>query len=108
MSLIAILIPFAFVAYPSLLGFPNIGWQGLAVCASLMIATGFWGASIYGVYRGRRLPGVERMLLLLVPLCFVILLIRQQIVLAIAIFIGSAVFLVRHAYAVKPVTPVSN
>jgi TRAP transporter 4TM/12TM fusion protein len=101
MSLTAILIPYAFVAYPSILAFPNIGWDGLAVSAALIASTIFWGASIYGVLKGRRLKMIERLLLLLGPVLFVALLISKEMLFAVSLFAGLAVFLLWHFYVVR-------
>jgi TRAP transporter 4TM/12TM fusion protein len=106
MSLTAILIPYAFVAYPSILAFPNIGWHGLAVSAALIITTIFWGASIYGVLKGRRLKLVERLLLLLGPVFFVAQLVSKDLFFAFSIFTGFPVFVLWHLYVVRLEAPI--
>ncbi len=101
MSLTAILIPFAFVAYPSILAFPDLGWDGLTVSAALLVATAFWGAAIYGVYRGRRLPAAERTALLVVPVSFIALLATKAMIFAAFIFAGLGLFLAWHGYRAR-------
>ncbi len=91
MSLIAILIPYAFVAFPSILAFPAIGIDGFLVSVALIITSVFWGASIYGFFR-RRLSRLERLALLLVPLCFIALIGTRQLYFAAAIIMAGAVF----------------
>lgn len=77
MSIISILLPFAFVAFPSLLGLPAIGFEGTLVAAVLIVTAILWGASVYG-YLGRALSIQERVLLLAAPmLCIVMLLTRS-------------------------------
>lgn len=105
MSLTAILIPYAFVAYPSILEFPNIGWHGLAVSAALIVATIFWGASIYGVLKGRQLKLIERLLLLLGPVCFIALLVSKDMFFAFLIFTGLPVFILWHHCVVRVKAP---
>lgn len=107
MALSAILIPYSFVAYPSILGFPDIGWRAASVSAALLVATGFWGAAIYGRFRGRRLQRMERGFLLLVPACFIALLVSKEMVFALSVFGGLAAFLVWHVYAVRLARPAS-
>ena len=101
MSLTAILIPYAFVAYPSILQFPAFDWRAIVVSAALIVATGFWGAAIYGVFRRRRLKLAERAVLLAVPFAFVALLATKEMMFAFTVFAGLAVFLVWHAHASK-------
>ena len=101
LSLTAILIPFAFVAYPSILDFPAIGWGGLAVSAALIAATFCWGASIYGRYKGLQLSMGERLLLLLGPLFFIALLITNEMLFAVMILLAVATFFVRQRHRLK-------
>jgi TRAP transporter 4TM/12TM fusion protein len=101
MSLTAILIPYAFVAYPSILAFPNVDWQGLTVSAALIVTTIFWGASIYGTLRGRRMKVFERLLLLLGPVFFIELLVSKEMIFALLIFAGLPVFLLWHFYVAR-------
>jgi TRAP-type uncharacterized transport system fused permease subunit len=101
MSLTAILIPYTFVAFPSILAFPNIGWDGLIVSAALITSTIFWGASIYGVLKGRRIKMIERLLLLSGPVLFIALLISKELLFAVSLFAGLAVFLLWHFYVVR-------
>lgn len=101
MSLTAILIPFAFVAYPSILQFPAFDWQAVVVGGALIVATAFWSAAIYGVFRGRRLKQMERAVLLAVPLAFIALLATGEMLFAFSVFAGLAAFLAWHAYAMK-------
>jgi TRAP-type uncharacterized transport system fused permease subunit len=91
MSLIAILIPYAFVAFPSLLAFPAIGFDGLIVSVALVVASIFWGASIYGVLKND-LSISQRCLFLLVPLAFIVLIGTRNILFAIAIVVAGIVF----------------
>lgn len=101
MSLTGILIPYAFVAYPSMLQFPAVGWRAAAVGAALIVATAFWGAAIYGVFRGRRLKLVERAVLMVVPAAFVALLATREMTFALAVFAGPGAFLAWHVYSIK-------
>lgn len=92
MSLTAVLIPYAFVAYPELLAFPDIGWRGLVVSAALLATTMLWGLSIYGVYEGRRLSPVERRVLLLAMVNFVALLATQHMAFAAIALLAPVAF----------------
>jgi TRAP transporter 4TM/12TM fusion protein len=101
MSLTAILIPYAFVAFPSILAFPHIGWQGFTVSAALIVATIFWGASIYGTLKGRRMKAPERLLLLLGPVLFITLLVSKEMIFALLIFAGLPAFLLWNYYVAR-------
>src|SRR5690606_13217821 len=46
MSLVAILIPYTFVVFPSILAFPDVGLRATFACLSLMAAIVMWGAAI--------------------------------------------------------------
>ncbi len=92
MALVAILIPFTFVAFPSILAFPAIGLDGLLVCLALLFSSACWGASIYGVV-GRSLSRAERLLLLLAPLGFIVLLATRDTAYAVAVMAAGIVFI---------------
>ncbi len=92
MSLIAILIPFSFVAFPSILEFPAIGVDGFLVSIALIIATVCWGATVYGFFQ-RPLTRLERLILLLVPLCFIALLGTGELYFAAATILAGATFI---------------
>ena len=91
MSLIAVLIPYTFAAFPALLAFPHIGFEGLVVCLALVVTAIFWGASIYGVLH-RELSRAQRTLFLLVPIAFVALLGSHNILFAVAIVAAGIVY----------------
>ena len=100
MSLIAILIPYSFAAFPSILAFPAIGADGFFVCVALIITSVFWGASIYGFFQ-RRLSQLERTILLSVPLCFIALLGTRQMYFAAAIIMAGAIFTFWNYFIVR-------
>lgn len=90
MSMVSILLPFAFVAFPSLLAFPAIGIEGVLVAGALIVTAVFWGASIYG-YLGRRLVFLERLLLLSAPaVCIAMLGTGSHAVAGLLIVLGMA------------------
>lgn len=91
----ALLIPYTFVAYPSILAFPAIGTDAVLACLALMGATVMWGAAIYGVLV-RQLHAWERAVLSLGPVSFVLFLATRQPVIAVGI-IAVAVLLVGAA-----------
>lgn len=90
MSVVSIALPFAFVVFPSLLAFPNIGIEGLVVSAALLVTALFWGASVYGVL-GRTLSRGERIVLLAVPLLCIAMLATASLVVAMATIIAGIV-----------------
>ncbi len=100
MSLVSVLIPFAFAAFPSILAFPNIGIDGALVAIALIVTTIFWGASIYGVFR-RQLSRLERIALLAPPLCFIALLGTRQILFAAIIILAGAVFFSWNSFVLR-------
>lgn len=88
MSVVSILIPFAFVAFPSLLGFPAIETEAVLVAGALIVTAVFWGASIYG-FLGRPLMFVERLVLLAAPgLCLVMLATASQTAAMVLVLFG--------------------
>jgi TRAP transporter 4TM/12TM fusion protein len=91
MSLVSILLPFAFVAFPSLLAFPAIGFNGVVVSAALLITALFWGAAVYGVL-GRPLRLSERLLLLVAPVLCIVMLATADTSVALALVVAGAGF----------------
>ena len=100
LSMISILIPFAFAAFPSILAFPKIGFDGALVSAALIVTTIFWGASIYGIF-WRQLSRLERVSMLAAPLCFIVLLGTKQLYLAAAIIIAGAAFALWNGFILR-------
>jgi TRAP transporter 4TM/12TM fusion protein len=91
MSVVAILLPYAFVAFPSLLAFPAIGIEGAVVSVALIVTALFWGATVYGVL-GRRLARGERAFLLIVPALCIAMLATGSVVVALTVIIIGFVF----------------
>lgn len=89
MSVVSILLPFAFVVFPSLLDFPRIGLEGVLVSIALIVTALFWGASVYGVL-GRTLSGTERLLLLVVPLLCIGMLVTGWLLVAVVLLVVGA------------------
>lgn len=70
---ICILVPFLFVAFPSILGFPNLSWDALAMLAAFGVATSLLAVVIYGALPTRRVSRVERIVLAIIgPAVFVL------------------------------------
>ncbi|MBU2582927.1 MAG: TRAP transporter fused permease subunit [Alphaproteobacteria bacterium] len=57
---VCFLVPFLFVAYPNILGFPNLVAETWAMVGAFAIATLMLSASIYGAIPGRKLSIGER------------------------------------------------
>lgn len=92
MSVISILLPFAFVAFPSLLGMPDIGVEGVLVAGAMLVSAVFWGAAVYG-FLSRPLIPLERLVLLVGPvLCIVMLATRSHGVAGILVLLGLLLF----------------
>lgn len=70
MSLVCFLIPFAIVAFPSLLNFPDITFNAIVVSACLVMITFMWGGAVYGIL-GSPLKRWERLIMLTGPAGFV-------------------------------------
>lgn len=66
---VSILLPFVFVAFPSVLGFPDITLKAGVVFVLTLSASFMMACSLYGVLRGR-LGWGERLILLLGPATF--------------------------------------
>lgn len=96
MSLVAILIPYTFVVFPSILAFPDVGLRATFACLSLMAAIVMWGAAIYGVM-GRPLRRIERLALLLGPALHCAYLATQWVLVA-AIVIAAAIVLILRTW----------
>lgn len=96
MSLVAILIPYTFVAFPSILAFPDLTLNAILACLSLVAAVVMWGAAIYGVM-GRPLHTAERVALLLGPVLHCVYLATQTAAYA-GIAIAVAGFLITRTW----------
>lgn len=78
LSAVCFLIPYSFVAFPSLLGFPTLTLNAAAVIVTLLFSTAGWGACVYGVLL-TRLLWWERCLMLLSPIAYIVMLLTQQL-----------------------------
>ncbi len=77
-AVIAILIPYAFVAFPSLLDFPILTVNTMVVAGALLLATVAWAAALYG-WLLKPLLWVERAVLGLGPVAYVWMLLTQNL-----------------------------
>ncbi len=107
---VTLLIPYTFVAYPSILAFPAIGLEAVVACLALLGATVMWGMAIYGVLV-RRLRRWERLALFLGPLGYFLFLATKETALAVVIIaaavllIGAAVVAAKRSKAEEDVGP---
>lgn len=62
---VCFLLPFLFVAFPNILGFPNIELETLAMIGAYFLATIMLSAATYGAVPGRLLGGAERWIIAL-------------------------------------------
>jgi len=70
---VCFLLPFLFVAYPNVLGFPTLGIDTLGMIAAFVLATCMLSASTYGAVPGRIMPVAERWLVAVTgPMLFVL------------------------------------
>ncbi len=76
-SAVCILIPYALVAYPSLLEFPNVTFASGFVIVAQLVATALWAAAVYGVFVNP-LKFRERALMLVGPGGYVAMLVTQN------------------------------
>jgi len=102
MSVVSILLPFAFVAFPSLLGIPEFGLEALLVSSALLVTALFWGAAIYG-YFGRTLRLTERLLFFSMLVLCVVMLVSRSHTLAVLIVIVGGAFGVWISYHIRRV-----
>lgn len=104
LSAVCILIPFSFVAFPSLLAFPDITLQAVVVSVSLLVATTLWGASVYGVLSEVRLGLTPRLLMLLGPIGHIVLLLTRNLwfaLIPVVALLGCRLLFGRRAGAVE-------
>lgn len=57
---VCFLVPFLFVAFPNVLGFPNIGIETFGMIGAFFLATIMLSAATYGAIPGRHLTSAER------------------------------------------------
>ena len=72
-ALVTFLIPFSFVVFPSILGFPQVTINMIAVVLTLLTSTATWGSLLYGWFR-RPLNRKERAFMALGPIGFIAML----------------------------------
>ncbi|MEP5758785.1 MAG: TRAP transporter fused permease subunit [Litoreibacter sp.] len=79
---VCFLLPFLFVAFPNILGFPNIEGATLAMIGAYFLATIMLSAATYGAVPGRILGGMERQIVAVVgPLTFTLTLFMNSVIL---------------------------
>ena len=78
LSVICVLIPFTFVAFPGILAFPDVTLEIILVLAALLASTAMWASAVYGVL-SRSLRRTERLAILLGSAsCLLVLLTRES------------------------------
>jgi TRAP transporter 4TM/12TM fusion protein len=89
---ICFLVPFLFVAFPSVLEFPNVSWNALAMLVSFGVATWLLSVVVYGALPTRRISKFERMVLAIIgPVVFTLTLFMDG---ALYKFASPALFLI--------------
>jgi TRAP-type uncharacterized transport system fused permease subunit len=89
---ICFLVPFLFVAFPSVLEFPNVSWSALAMLVSFGVATWLLSVVVYGALPTRRISKFERMVLAIIgPVVFTLTLFMDG---ALYKFASPALFLI--------------
>lgn len=72
MGAVCFIVPFLFVVFPSILGFPNVSWDALAMLGAFGVATWLLAVVVYGALPTRQINGVERIALAIIgPVVFV-------------------------------------
>jgi TRAP transporter 4TM/12TM fusion protein len=74
---VGLLLPFMFVAFPNVLGFPNFEAETLVASGLVLLCSYMLGVSLYGSFRGR-LTTVERLFLLIGPAAFLTYLVLRD------------------------------
>lgn len=98
-AIITILIPFSFIAFPSLLKFPHVGINGIIAAIALLASTALWAASLYG-WLGVKLARGPRVVFGLAPVAYICLLVTKDMWIA-AIPVGMLV----AVYVLRKVIP---
>lgn len=95
---VCFLLPFLFVAFPNVLGFPNIEMATLAMIGAYCIATIMLSAATYGAIPGRLLGRLERQIVAIVgPVIFVLTLFVDNVALHLLTPVCFVLWMVWHA-----------
>jgi TRAP-type uncharacterized transport system fused permease subunit len=63
---VCFIVPFLFVAFPSILGFPDLSWEALFMLPAFGIATWLLSVAVYGAMPTRAVGKIERILLVII------------------------------------------
>ncbi|MEP2639660.1 TRAP transporter fused permease subunit [Roseobacter sp.] len=94
---VCFLLPFLFVAFPNILGFPNITFETFAMIGAYFFATIMLSAATYGAIPGRLLGRAERQVIAVVgPVVFVLTLFVDSIALHLVTPICFILWMIWH------------
>lgn len=95
---VCFLLPFLFVAFPNILGFPNIEMTTFAMIGAYVLATVMLSAATYGAVPGRLLGSTERLLIGLAgPVVFTLTLFSTGVLLHLITPLFFVVWIIWHA-----------
>ncbi|MEO9650548.1 MAG: TRAP transporter fused permease subunit [Roseobacter sp.] len=103
---VCFLLPFLFVAFPNILGFPNIDPATIAMIGAYFFATIMLSAATYGAVPGRLLGRLERQIVAVVgPVIFVLTLFADSITLHLITPVSFILWMIWHVKQRKLAAP---
>ncbi|MEP1612753.1 MAG: TRAP transporter fused permease subunit [Roseobacter sp.] len=103
---VCFLLPFLFVAFPNILGFPNIEPATIAMIGAYFFATIMLSAATYGAVPGRLLGRLERQIVAVVgPVIFVLTLFVDSITLHLITPVSFILWMIWHVKQRKLAAP---
>ncbi|MFK7762600.1 MAG: TRAP transporter permease [Roseobacter sp.] len=103
---VCFLLPFLFVAFPNILGFPHITFGTFAMIGAYFFATIMLSAATYGAIPGRLLGRLERQIVAVAgPVVFVLTLFVDSLALHLVTPVCFALWMVWHVKQRRFVTP---
>lgn len=106
---VCFLLPFLFVAFPNILGFPNIELETIAMVGAYFLATIMLSAATYGAIPGRLLGKLERQIVGIAgPVVFILTLFADSIALHAITPICFILWMIWHIKQRKTVSIIST